>query len=442
MNPIRSTIGSKFLFMSLVLGMGDWAIALGGPCDIYQAAGTPCVAAYSMVRALYSSYSGNLYQVRRASDKTTKNIGVPVVGGFVKSIDQDSFCVNTTCTISYIYDQSPQKNDLPLSPPVLWLPNGGIEASATMGKAKVGGHTVYGVYIQEGVGNSYRNNQTKGVATGDQAESIYMVADGTHFNTRCCFDYGNVETTGKDDGPGTMEALNFGTIPNWSEGSGSGPWVMVDLENGVYAGSQLTGSVASNTSLVASYVTVMFKGPSGNHMTLKGGNAAAGPLAIKYDGARPAGYSPMKKEGAVELGTGGDGSGGGDGTFFEGALISGVPTDAIDDSIQANIVAAGFGSSVSGISTETDPKIFPMHWVYDYANATGKIAYELSSSSQVRVRVMDLRGKEVARLVDGMVAPGLHEARWNAGRMRFGIYAMVLEINGNKACSEIVPAGR
>ena len=34
------------------------------PCDIYGAAGTPCVAAYSTVRALYSGYSGPLYQVR------------------------------------------------------------------------------------------------------------------------------------------------------------------------------------------------------------------------------------------------------------------------------------------------------------------------------------------------------------------------------------------
>ena len=38
-----------------------------GPCDIYAAGGTPCVAAYSTVRALYVSYDGPLYQVQRAS---------------------------------------------------------------------------------------------------------------------------------------------------------------------------------------------------------------------------------------------------------------------------------------------------------------------------------------------------------------------------------------
>ena len=44
------------------------------PCDIYAAAGTPCVAAHSTTRALYAAYSGPLYQVRRASDNATTNI--------------------------------------------------------------------------------------------------------------------------------------------------------------------------------------------------------------------------------------------------------------------------------------------------------------------------------------------------------------------------------
>ncbi len=34
-----------------------------GPCDIYGAAGTPCVAAHSVIRALYGAYTGPLYQV-------------------------------------------------------------------------------------------------------------------------------------------------------------------------------------------------------------------------------------------------------------------------------------------------------------------------------------------------------------------------------------------
>jgi len=307
------------------------------------------VAAHSTVRALYASYSGKLYQVRRASDKTTKDIPLLAPGGFVDASVQESFCSGTTCTISYIYDQSPLKNDLPLSPPVHWLPNGGTEAVTGPGKgqAKVGSHTVYGVYVQPdgggSGGNTYRNNKATGLAKNDEPESMYWVVDGKYYNGRCCFDYGNVETDGNDDGNATMETLEFGNMTTWSYGTGNGPWILVDLENGVFAGGQTTGTVASNTPIVANYVTGMIKGFSGNHMGIKAGNAQSGTMAVKYDGVRPSGYNPQHKQGAVELGTGGDGSSGGCGIFFEGAITTGVSSDTIDNSIQANIVAAGYG---------------------------------------------------------------------------------------------------
>ena len=39
-----------------------------------------------------------------------------------------------------------------------------------------------------------------------------MVTSGTHFNSGCCFDYGNSETDRKADGAGAMDAINFSTI--------------------------------------------------------------------------------------------------------------------------------------------------------------------------------------------------------------------------------------
>jgi hypothetical protein len=36
-----------------------------GPCDIFGKAGNPCVAAHSVVRALYKNYTGPLYRVIR-----------------------------------------------------------------------------------------------------------------------------------------------------------------------------------------------------------------------------------------------------------------------------------------------------------------------------------------------------------------------------------------
>jgi hypothetical protein len=54
-------------------------------------------------------------------------------------------------------------------------------------------------------------------------------------------------------------------------------------------------------------------------------------------------YSPKQLQGAIILGTGGDGSNTGTGTFFEGAITIGNPPDSADDAVQANIVAAGYG---------------------------------------------------------------------------------------------------
>jgi hypothetical protein len=321
------------------------------PCDIYAAASTPCVAAHSTVRALYGVYAGPLYQLRRASDKTTKDVPAQSAGGFADVTVQDSFCSGTTCTISIIYDQTPNKNNLAKSPVAHWLPDGGTEANASKGKITVGGHTAYGIYVTGYSDNvAYRNNSTKGVPKGDAAEAMYMVVDGKRYSNQCCFDYGNAETSGNDDGNGTMEAVYFGSDITWGgKGDGNGPWVAADLENGVFksdkGGWQSQSIMIPNAkSIVAPFAVAMLKGPSGNQFTLKGGNAQSGALTTMWDSVRPSpGYSPKKLQGAIILGTGGDGSNGGTGTFYEGAMTAGNPPASVDDAVQANIVAAGYG---------------------------------------------------------------------------------------------------
>ena len=61
---------------------------------------------------------------------------------------------------------------------------------------------VYQQYVTPGIG--YRRDQTVGVATGNEAEAMYMVVDGTHYNGGCCFDYGNAEANNFDNGAGHM----------------------------------------------------------------------------------------------------------------------------------------------------------------------------------------------------------------------------------------------
>jgi hypothetical protein len=214
------------------------AIVSAAPCDIYASGGTPCVAAHSTTRALYSAFNGSLYQVKRA-DGTTKDIAPIAAGGVANSATQDTFCSGSSCVISIIYDQSGKANHLTQAPP------GGAAkgpaangydnlAPATGATVYLAGKKVYGVFIAPGTG--YRNNHATGTATGDAAEGIYAVLDGTHYNGGCCFDYGNAETSSTDTGAGHMEAVYFGDIGVWGTGAGKGPWIMADLENGLFSG--------------------------------------------------------------------------------------------------------------------------------------------------------------------------------------------------------------
>jgi hypothetical protein len=297
------------------------------------------VAAHSTVRALYGAYGGSLYQVTRASDNTTKDIGVLNTGSFADSAAQDAFCAGTTCTMSLIYDQSGKGNNLAPAPPGQRKATADNPADATALKLTLSGHTVYGVHIVAGDG--YRNDKAVGTATADLPETEYMVTSGTFYNSGCCFDYGNAETNNYDDGDGTMEAVYFGTASQWGKGGGAGPWVMADMENGLFAGVSFAAN-AADTPQTSAYVTGFVIGRSGT-FALKGGSSQSGTLTTFYDGARPTGYSPMKKQGAIILGMGGDNTSGSQGNFFEGVMTSGAASDTTADAVQANIVAAGYG---------------------------------------------------------------------------------------------------
>jgi Alpha-L-arabinofuranosidase B, catalytic/Ricin-type beta-trefoil lectin domain-like len=322
------------------------------PCDIYAAGHTPCVAAYSTVRALYRDYRGPLYQVTRASDGETTDIAVLKPGGYADAAAQDSFCAGTVCTITRIYDQSPNHNDLGIGP---IGGNGGPDAAAIANAlpVTVDGHHVYGVSVQAGVG--YRDDVTRAVPVGSQPQGSYMVTSGQHVDGLCCFDFGNAETSGTDNGNGHMDAINFGTECWFAPCGGSGPWVQADMENGLFAGGN--GSDPDNQGNSGTFVTAMLKNNGTTAYAIKDANAQSGGLITEYSGPLPdiGGYAPMHQEGAVILGTGGDNSNESDGSFFEGAITAGYPSDATDNAIQASIVAAGFQQVAAGFPAAGTP---------------------------------------------------------------------------------------
>ncbi len=332
--------------------------AAQGPCDIYAAGGTPCETAHSTIRALFAAYNGPLYQVKRSSDNATTDINTIAAGGVANAPAQDSFCANTTCTITKIYDQTSNHNDMPISWGGLWKgpgPNGAdIGANATALPITIAGHKAYGVKGGGGVG--YRVDNAKGVPTGSQPEGVYMITSSNYVSQYCCFDYGSGENSHTDTGNATMNAIEWGTACWFGGCSGSGPWVEADLENGMYS-SNTGPNQPSYQGVHFPFVTAMEKNNGTSNFTIKYANAASGGLTTGFSGPLPNGYSPMKVDSSILLGTGGDNSANGNGEFFEGAVTAGYPSDATENAVQANLAAAGYGStSTSGnVVTVTSP---------------------------------------------------------------------------------------
>jgi len=286
-----------------------------------------------------------LYEVRRGSSNRntgsggeTLDIGM-LPSGFADAAAQDAFCEGDTCTVSKLYDHSGKGNDLLVAPAGCYEGTASepdYESSATRRELMVGGNKVYGLYMNAHEG--YRNNNGTDVPKGSAEQGIYMVADGTHSGSACCWDFGNASTNNCNQG--TMNALFLGT-GYWGKGQGSGPWFMADLEGGVWAGGS-GPSNATNNSLPSSNTEFAFgilkTGPS--NYAIRVGNAQSGDLTTAYDGNLP---KQLSHPGGIILGIGGDNSNSSFGTFFEGVMTAGRPSDETDAAVLANVQAAGYG---------------------------------------------------------------------------------------------------
>ncbi len=324
-----------------------------GPCDIYAAGGSPCVAAHSTTRALYASYNGPLYQVLRQSDGKTLDIGVVQpsatdAGGYADAAAQDAFCANTYCWIATVYDQSGHGNHLtqaPRGPAGTVMVMGGFNnvPVADWAPITIMGHKAYGIFIAPGMG--LRNDNPHGTAVDDQAEGQYWVVNGHHYNSGCCFDYGNGEIDSRDDGNGTMETTYFGNQPTWYHGPPPGPWIMTDQENNLVGCVTTNGTKNCDLPIIKwRFVTATADGEA-HHWRSMGGDAQTGELNIMFDGPRVnKSYDPMRKQGAIIMGNGGDNSNGSDGTVYEAAMTAAgtFPTLETQQKVQANVVAAKY----------------------------------------------------------------------------------------------------
>jgi hypothetical protein len=327
------------------------------PCEVLGDAGHECVSAHSTVRVIVKGYTGPLFQV----DSGAGTLDIGNVDGYADTAAQDEFCA-ASCTISVIYDQSGRGNHLTPAPKGSAKPTPGNPANAGTLPVKINGRSAYGILFRPGQGYRASCNECQhpkpfpnGMPVGDEPETIYMLSSQHDLINGCCFDYGNAETTANNDGNGTMETAYLGLGVIWGSGTGEGPWVMADMENGLYPGwdavSDSDRNIATNTPLRYDFVNGVVVGDTADknggkgRFALYGGDATSPTITQMYDGIRPEklGYVPMKKQGSVILGIGGDNSNTGGGRFYEGAIALKAATAQVVSELHAAIAAAGYG---------------------------------------------------------------------------------------------------
>lgn len=333
-------------------GTGGTPVSGLGPCDLYAAASppTPCVAAYSMVRVLAKAYAGPLYQVRSGSSSSNtgtggmiKDIGA-TLDGFADVASQDAFCSDSTCTVSLLYDQSGNGNHLRVAPK--GRIDGGeaaaqddFESSATRGAINVAGHKVYSLYMNSRQG--YRLTRVgQGMPVGNSDQGVYMLADGTHSGSACCWEFGSASPDPMK--VGLSNALFLGTA-FWGKGAGAGPWFMGDFEDGVWAGGSGDRSAVNsdNPSMKSPFAFGTLKTSSGQWAIRVADLQTASDLTTAYDGASPKAWA---NDGGIILGISTDNSNSSFGTFFEGAITAGRPSNDTDRAVLKNVQAVGYGN--------------------------------------------------------------------------------------------------
>ena len=220
----------------------------------------------------------------------------------------------TTCTITKIYDQSPNHSDL--RPHLLAAqhmvpnPTGYISRRGQRSPCN----------LARTAGLRHRHLPRNGLSRlypcrhsgNGQPEGVYIVTSALHLNTKCCFDLGNAEVNNLDNDAGHMDAINIKC-----NGSPCKPDAGLDMENGIYGHLPVPPETE--------FVTDMGANDGQHSYAIYQGNAQSGKLTTTGILPLPAKYQPMNQEGAIILGTGGDNSNWASGYFFEGVMTSGMP---------------------------------------------------------------------------------------------------------------------
>lgn len=71
-------------------------------------------------------------------------------------------------------------------------------------------------------------------------------------------------------------------------------------------------------------------------------------------------------------------------------------------------------------------------------NPSTTIQFFLPASARVRLQILDISGREIERLADGLFSAGEHRAQWNAEKQSGGIYLYRLQVGNFSATRKLI----
>ena len=88
---------------------------------------------------------------------------------------------------------------------------------------------------------------------------------------------------------------------------------------------------------------------------------------------------------------------------------------------------------------DTKPSQFALNPAYPNPfNPSTTLSWNLDSTSEVMLRVMDVRGREVARLAEGSSGPGQFSMSWDASELSSGVYFIQLITPDESAIQKVM----
>jgi hypothetical protein len=193
----------------------------------------------------------------------------------------------------------------------------------------------------------YRLIDAMGVPESTEPQGIYLLADGTRRGTTCCWTFGNAGDPMSFSEP---NGLHFGE-GFWGTGEGDGPWFTADFGAGLWAGGSNDGDPGwgslgapgpanpDNPSLSVPFALGFLRTDEMQWALRMADTATARGVSTAYEGRLP---KSVYNAGGLVLGVGSDNANNSFGTFYEGAVVAGYPTDSAEIAVMENIQAARY----------------------------------------------------------------------------------------------------